>query len=92
MTYCLEPDHLRWLIALVFVSPLVVELVVRRAPEQEAPFDAAFRTTRSLMQLAWLTTALVVVCLVALPTLIVASQAMLHIQVNLMDWMRLSTL
>ena len=92
MTYCLEPDQLRWLIALVFVSPLVIELVVRRTADQEAPFDAAFRTTRSVMQLTWLTVALVVVCLVALPTLIVAGQAGLHVRLNLADWMRMSKL
>ena len=92
MTYCLEPDQLRWLIALVFVSPLVIELVVRRTADREAPFDVVFRTTRSVTQIAWLTVALVVVCLVALPTLIVAGQAGLHIRLNLADWMRMSKL
>ena len=72
------------------MSPLVIELVVRRTADQEAPFDVAFRTTRSVMQLTWLTVALVVVCLVALPTLIVAGQAGLHIRLNLVDWMRLA--
>ena len=92
LTYCLEPDQLRWLIALVFVSPLVIELVVRRTADEEAPFDAAFRTPRIVIQLTWLTVALVVVCLVALPTLIVAGQAGLHIRINLVDWMSLGTL
>jgi hypothetical protein len=92
LTYCLEPDQLRWLIALVFVSPLVIELVVRRTADQEAPFDVAFRTTCSVMQFTWLTVAFVVVCIVTLPTLIVASQAVLHIRLNLADWVRLGTL
>jgi hypothetical protein len=92
LTYGLEPDQLRWLIALAFVSPLVIELVVHRIAGQEAPFDVAFCTPRSVMQLTWLTVALVVVCLVALPTLVVAGQAGLHIRINLADWMRQSTL
>jgi hypothetical protein len=92
LTYCLEPDQLRWLIAVVFVSPLVIELVVRRTTDQEAPFDVAFRSPLTVTELTWLTVALVVVCLVALPTLIVAGQAGLHIRLNLVDWMRLGTL
>ncbi len=92
MNYGLAPDQLRWLIAFVFVSPLVVELLVRRAAEQDAPFDVAFRTPRTLIEFIWLTAALVVVCLVALPTLIVAGQAGLHIRLRLADWMINGTL
>ena len=72
---------------MVFVSILVIELVVRRTVAELAPFDAAFGTRRSVIELVWLTVALTAVCLVALPILIVASQAGLHIRVNLADWM-----
>jgi hypothetical protein len=87
MVYCLEPDQLRWIIAVVFVSSLVIELVMRRPSAEEAPFDGAFGTTRSAIQLTWLTLGLMVVCLVALPALTVAGLVGLHIRVNLVDWM-----
>jgi hypothetical protein len=87
LIYCLEPDQLRWLITVVFVVPLVVEQVVRRASAAEAPFDAAFGTARSVMQVSWLTVALVVLCVAALPTLTVAGLSGLHIRLNVMDWM-----
>jgi hypothetical protein len=69
----------------VFVSSLVIELVMRRPSAEEAPFDAAFGTTRSAIQLTWLTLGLMVVCLVALPALTVAGLAGLHLRINAAD-------
>ena len=87
LAYGLQPDQLRWILAVVFVSILVVELVVRRDIAEAAPFDAVLgRSAHSLMQFTWLTVALMAVCLVALPTLIVAGQAGLHIRLNVADW------
>ncbi len=46
----------------------------------------SFGTSHSAMQVTWLTAGLIVVCLVALPTLIVTGLAGFQIRVNLADW------
>jgi hypothetical protein len=86
LNYCLETNTLKWIIGVIFVLGLVVELTISRTKARVAPFDAAFASRRSAIEVAWLTVALTVVCLVALPVLLVSGQVVLHIHINLEDW------
>jgi hypothetical protein len=87
LTACLEPELLQWLIALVFSVILVVELAVRPAFSEEAPFDAILKTKRSAIEVIWLTVAFTVLCVAAMPTLIVAGQVLMHVRLSISDWM-----
>jgi hypothetical protein len=89
LKYCLEFDQLRWILTAVFVGIVFVELAITKATTCAAPFDAAFCTARSAMEVAWLTVALALVCLVALPILVVLGQAVMNAQLNLEDWLRI---
>jgi len=87
LTACLEPDLLQWLIAIVFSTILVVELAIHPTALDDAPFDAIWGSTRSTIEITWLTVALTVICLVAIPILFVAGQALLHVRLGVADWM-----
>jgi hypothetical protein len=88
LTYCLQPDQLQWIIAATFVGIVVPELTIARATARAAPFDAVFGSARSAIEVAWLTVALTLVCVVALPILVVLGQAVVNAQLNLEDWLK----
>jgi hypothetical protein len=75
----------KWIIGLIFVVGLVFELTISRTTERVAPFDTAFASNRSAIEVAWLTVALKVLCLAALPVLLVSGLVVLHIHINLED-------
>jgi hypothetical protein len=84
----LEPERLTWILAISAVAFLLLELAVSRNPmERPAPFDAIAVSRDRLARFLWLTVALTAVCLVALPTLIVLSQVMVHIRFMIDNWM-----
>jgi hypothetical protein len=53
-----------------------------------APFDAVCGSARSAIEVAWLTIALTLVCVVALPILLVLGQFVVNAQVNFEDWLK----
>jgi hypothetical protein len=84
----IEPERLAWTLAIAVVAWLLLELATDRTREDRpAPFDAMAESPGRLARFLWLTTALTAVCLVALPTLIVLSQVMVHIRCMIDDWM-----
>jgi hypothetical protein len=89
LTYCLEPEQLQWILAAIFASVVVLELTISKATTRAAPFDVVFGSARSVIEVAWLTFAFTLVCLVALPILVVLSQAVINAQLNLEDWLKI---
>jgi hypothetical protein len=89
LNYCLEFEQLQWVLAAIFVSVVVIELTTTKTSTLAAPFDAIFGSVRSTLHVAWLASALTLVCLVALPTLVVAGQLVVHVQLNLEDWLKM---
>jgi hypothetical protein len=83
----LDPERLAWTLATAAVALFIVELSVSRpGAEQPAPFDAIVETPGGLGRFIWLTAALTAVCLVALPTLAVLGQVIVHIRFWIDDW------
>jgi hypothetical protein len=87
--YCLQAEQLRWIVAAMFVAIVAVELTLTKAPTQSAPFDRAFASARSSIEIAWLTVGLTLVCLVALPPAVVLGQFFVNLQLNLEDWVKM---
>ena len=56
-------------------------------PSVQPPFDLVASSPGRLVRFAWLTLGLTVVCLAALPTLIVLGQVILHIRLCISTWM-----
>jgi hypothetical protein len=83
----LDPERLAWTLATAAVGLFILELSVSRTGgEQPAPFDAIAETPGGLGRFIWLTAALTAVCLVALPTLAVLGQVIVHIRWRIDDW------
>jgi hypothetical protein len=80
-------EQLLWYLMMIGLAILIVELGIRRDQAAFSPFDALAESKRVLIPALWLATALVVLCLAALPTLIVAGQVLVHLRINLADWM-----
>jgi hypothetical protein len=89
LNYCLAYEQLRWILAAVFAGIVVLELTITKATTRSAPFDAVFGSARQAIEVAWLTVALTLVCVVALPILVVLGQAVMNIQLNLEDWLKI---
>jgi hypothetical protein len=83
----LDPERLAWTLATAAVALFIVELSVSRpSGDQPAPFDTVAETTGGMGRFFWLTAALTAVCLVALPTLAVLGQVIVHIRFWIDDW------
>jgi hypothetical protein len=89
LNYCMDSVRLPWILTAIFVSVVVFELTIRKPAMHAAPFDAVFNSARWATEVAWLTVALALVCVVALPILIVLGQLIVHVQLNLEDWVKL---
>jgi hypothetical protein len=84
----LDPERLAWMLAVTAVALLVLELAISGpAQDRPAPFDAVAESRGRLARFLWLTAALTAVCLVALPTLTVLGQAIVHIRFRIDNWM-----
>ena len=84
----LDPERLAWIFAVTAVALLVLELATSGpAQDRPVPFDAVAESRGRLARFLWLTAALTAVCLVALPTLTVLGQAIVHIRVRIDNWM-----
>jgi hypothetical protein len=88
LNYCLESDQLQWILAAIFVGIVALELTIIKRTNLVAPFDAVGGSARSAIEVAWLTIALTLVCVVALPILVVLGQFVVNAQVNFEDWLK----
>jgi len=85
----LSPERLAWAVAMAAVGLLILELAAPRLQgDGPAPFDGVADSPGRLLRFAWLTTALTSVCLVAMPTLLVLGQVIVHIRIQIDEWMR----
>ena len=85
--HCLDPELLGWCLPMLGLVLLIGELVIRPASWIGVPFDALAESAASAFQFLWLTMALTIVCLAAMPILIVASQTLVYIQLRAEDWL-----
>jgi hypothetical protein len=75
-------ENLIWTSLLLAIVCFVIELLIRGKPELSSPFDRLACSPEAARQFIWLVVAFVVLCLAALPTLIVAGQALLHVRMH----------
>jgi hypothetical protein len=83
---CLEPETLGWSLAMLGLVVLIGDLAIRTASEDAAPFDVVAESPGRALRFLWLAMGLTVVCLVAIPVFIVASQVLVYIQLRADDW------
>ena len=89
LNYCLESDQFQWILAAIFVGIVALELTIIKRTNLVAPFDAVCGSARSAFEVAWLTIALTLVCVVALPILVVLGQFVVNAQVSFEDWLKI---
>src|SRR5262249_48695468 len=83
----LDPKRLTWMLATTAMAIVVLELAISGpAQDRPAPFDTVAESRVRLARFLWLTAALTAVCLVALPTLTVLGQAIVHIRIRMDNW------
>jgi hypothetical protein len=83
----LAPEPLVWILTILGLLSLVCELALRpTSGSDDALFDCAFESRRQALHIAWLALALTVLCVVALPTLMIGGLVILHIRLNVADW------
>jgi hypothetical protein len=82
----LAPERLAWTLMLLGVAILLVELALRPQSAEHGPFDRVVGEPQSILRFGWLVVGLTCVCLVALPTLLIAGQALWHIRLCGWDW------
>jgi hypothetical protein len=79
---------LAWTLSMAVVALFILELSLARAGRpQPVPFDAVAQSPGRRARFLWLTAALTTVCLAALPTLAVLSQAIIDIRFHIDRWM-----
>ena len=76
----LAMDQLLWTLMTLGLVAFVVELAVRPKGTAISPFDALAGSRSLVFRASWLVAALVVLCLAALPTLIVAGQVLMNLR------------
>ena len=77
---------LLWVLPMIGLTPFLSELALRPPALRIAPFDLVAGSPGRLVRFIWLTLGLTVVCLAAVPTLIVLGQVILHIRLNISTW------
>ena len=82
----LDPGRLFWILSMVGLALFLSELALRPPALRIAPFDLVGRSPGRLVRFTWLTLGLTVVCLAALPTLIVLGQVILHVRLGISTW------
>jgi hypothetical protein len=73
-------ENLLWTSLILATMCFVVELLIRDSPRLDSPFDRLAESPEHLRRFVWLVSGFVVVCLAALPTLIVASQVLVFLR------------
>jgi branched-subunit amino acid transport protein AzlD len=82
----LDPGRLFWILTMVGLALFLSELALRPPALRIPPFDLVGCSPGRLVRFAWLTLSLTVVCLAALPTLIVLGQVILHLRLGIITW------
>ena len=75
-------ENVIWTLLMLAIVCFLIELVVRGKPDLSSPFDRLAESPVAAAQFVWLVTGFVVLCLAALPTLIVLGQAVLHVRMH----------
>ncbi len=75
-------DHFPWTVMATVIAGFVLELAIRPRSAISAPFDRLAESPGRFGAFVWLVLGLTVVCLSALPILIVAGQVILHLRIN----------
>jgi hypothetical protein len=81
VTRVLAPTYVLWAVIGMGMILLLCELAIRPATAVVAPFDRLASEPAIAPRFIWLVTALVVVCLAALPTILVAGLTLVHLRV-----------
>jgi hypothetical protein len=78
----LAPDRLVWILTILGLTMFVFEIGLVPKSPSPPPFDVATDSRAQAVRFLWLT----VVCLAAVPILIVSGQTLVHIQLRGADW------
>jgi hypothetical protein len=73
-------ENLLWISLILAIVCFVVEVLIRDNVGVTSPFDRLAESRQGAWRFTWLVLGFVVVCLAALPTLIVAGQVVLHLR------------
>ncbi len=82
----IAPDRLVWILTILGLTMFVFEIGLMPKSPTPAPFHVATESRAQTVRFLWLTVALTVVCLAAVPIFIVSGQTLVHIQVRGADW------
>ena len=82
----LAPTHLVWILSAAGLAIFLTELAFRPPGSRTAPFDLVADEPGRLVRFLWLAAALTVLCVAAVPTLIVVGQVILHIRLCISNW------
>jgi hypothetical protein len=80
-TQVLQIDNLLWTALLATTMCMAVELSLRGHSLIPSPFDQVAESPQRFRWFVWLVLAFTVLCLAALPTLIVAGQSLFHLRI-----------
>jgi hypothetical protein len=75
-------EKFMWTSLILAIVCFVIELLLRGKPDLTSPFDRLAESPAAATQFIWLVTGFVVLCLAAVPTLIVLGQAVLHVRMH----------
>ena len=78
-------ENLLWTSMMLTIACFTIELFVRDDSSLTSPFDQLAESPAAARGFAWLALGFTVLCLAALPTLIVAGQALLHLHMHAGD-------
>ncbi len=75
-------ENLLWTALMLAICCFVAELLVRDNLELNSPFDRLAESPGSGIRFLWLVLGLTVLCIAAVPTLIVVGQVILHLRMH----------
>jgi hypothetical protein len=75
-------ENFMWTSLILALMCFVIELLLCGKPDLSSPFDRLAQSPGAASQFTWLVTGFVVLCLAALPTLLVLGQAVLHVRMH----------
>ncbi len=82
----LAPDRLVWTLTILGLTMLIIEVALTSNSQQTLPFHAVAESPSQSIRFLWLTVALTVVCLAAVPIFFVSGQTLVHIQLRGADF------
>jgi hypothetical protein len=82
---CLAVENLAWTTLLLALICFAIELIIRAKSPAAAPFDQLASSPQAAGRFIWLVVGFIVLCVAAMPTLLVAGQAVLHVHTHAAD-------